>query len=432
MKFWPVILGLVFFLTACWGGSESTNENKSTDVKNQATYRTNVLGMAELQLSDQYTRSMGKVFGFYVGPETVVANLSELQGAYRVRVSALGATQYYKVEGYTAYDVDLNLVLLKVSRNNENFLTPCLFEEEIDTLYTLLRSSTKLLISRSRVSSLLNSDSLSYYILAGRLETGKPAFSSTHDMAGIIQKYQDSKGLSALRVLEGKWISQLLASQHEPKPIIELSGKNNRVYPSYKKIKGFRMITNKGDITFKLYNETPDYRDNFIKLVADQFYDSLTIHRVIRGFLIQTGAADTKDASSQDIVGWRGPGYTLPMKIVPGIFHKRGAIAASKLPDAKNPKDESDGSQFYIVSGRVFLDQELDDLEKKKGIHYTKQQRQIYGSVGGAPHLDGDYTVFGEVISGMKLVDEISLLETYQVDRPVEDVRIKRIEFIYR
>ena len=422
---------LLLGITSCAGGSKKNAEEEASD-QQRGSYQTNISGIAELHLSDHYTRSAGKTFGFYVGPETVVTNLSAIQGAYRLRVSAPGTTQYFNVEGYTAYDLALDLVVLKVARHNKAFLRPVLPINPVDTLYTLLRPSSELLVSKTAVRDYRMMDSLSYYQLSAHLEAGKPAFYTDHGLAGIIQKSVSDDGDSFTRVLEGKWISHLLEKQQAPAPLIALSGKSNTVYPSYEKIQGFRIVTNMGNITLRLYNETPEYRDNFIKLVTDQFYDSLTVHRVIRGFLIQTGAADTRDASPQDVVGWRGPGYTLPMKIVPGIFHKRGAIAASKLPDAKNPKDESDGSQFYIVSGRVFTEKELDALEQQKDIRFTTAQRQIYGTVGGAPHLDGDYTVFGEVTSGMDLVDKISLLETYQGDRPVKDVRVLRIEFLYR
>lgn len=431
ISFQTCLVLLLLFITACAGSSKKVQEEAAA-AKPRGSYQTNIAGMAELHLSDHYTRPLGKTFGFYVGPETVVTNLSAIQGAYRLRVSAPGTTQYFKVEGYTAYDLDLDLVLLKVARQNKAFLSPVPPLNTVDTLYTLLRPASELLVSKTTVRAFIDRDSLSYYRLSAQLEAGKPAFYTDHGLAGIIQTYESEDGDSYARVLEGQWISQLLEQQQAPVSLIELSGKNNTVYPSYEKIRGFRIVTSMGNITLRLYNETPEYRDNFIKLVTDQFYDSLTIHRVIRGFLIQTGAADTRDAGPGDVVGWRGPGYTLPMKIVPGIFHKRRAIAASKLPDAKNPKDESDGSQFYIVSGRVFLEKELDDLEQKKDIRFTSAQRQIYGTVGGAPHLDGDYTVFGEVTSGMELVDKISLLETYQGDRPIKDIRILRIEFIYR
>ena len=209
-----------------------------------------------------------------------------------------------------------------------------------------------------------------------------------------------------------------------------MATKSNKIYPSYKTIKGCRIVTDQGSITIQLFNETPEYRDNFIRLVSDNFYDSLLIHRVIKGFLIQTGAADTKYAAHDDVVGWQGPGYTLPLDVKPGLFHMRGAVASSKLPSDQNSRNRCDGSQFYIVSGRVYSSVELDDLEKSKKMKFTPQQRELYTSIGGAPHLDGDYTVFGEVTSGIELVDRLSRVETYAVDRPVKDIRVRKIELI--
>ncbi len=185
-----------------------------------------------------------------------------------------------------------------------------------------------------------------------------------------------------------------------------------------------------GNINIKLYNQTPSFRDNFIKLVSDQFYDSLLVHRVISDFLIQTGAADSKYAGNDDVVGWQGPGYNLKTKIITGLYHKRGAVAASKLPPERNPKDRSDGSQFYIISGRIFSMTELRDLEKEKGMRFTQSQIDTYTTVGGAPHLDGEYSVFAEVVSGMDIVDKIAAVKTYSVDRPIDDIRILKIEAI--
>ncbi len=197
-------------------------------------------------------------------------------------------------------------------------------------------------------------------------------------------------------------------------------------------IKGFRIETTVGNIGIKLYNQTPVFRDNFIKLVSDQFYDSLLIHRVIKDFLIQTGAADSKYAKKDDVVGWQGPGYNLKTNIVPGLYHKRGVIAASKMPPERNPKDRSDGSQFYIVSGRIFTLEELKEIEKDKGIKFSKIQKNVYSTIGGAPHLDGEYTVFGEVTFGMDIVDKIAAVKTYAVDRPVDNIRVTSVKILYK
>lgn len=393
------------------------------------SYHENVMGMVDVHTFDHYTRRLKQGYGFYISPNEVVAPLSLVQGAYRVKTSPLGTTQMFDVSGYTAYDLSRDLVILHSQRKNANYIQLNTGNAEGDTLYTLFRSSKKLMIKKSRVLSESNEDSLSYLSLSNPMEVGKPAFYHNHSLAGVIlDEMENNEGV---RIVKSFIIDSLLKMQESyPQPIIELGGKTDKVYTSHKLIKGFRIITEMGNVVLKLYDETPEYRDNFIKLVEDQFYDSLLIHRVLKDFLIQTGAADTRYATSEDVVGWQGPGYTLPMKIVPGIFHRRGAVAASKLPDARNPKNTSDGSQFYIVSGRLFTHKELDELEEEKGFSFSDEQRRVYTSIGGAPYLDNDYTVFGEVVSGMGVVDKISQVKTYQTDRPLNDIRIIRVEII--
>ena len=176
----------------------------------------------------------------------------------------------------------------------------------------------------------------------------------------------------------------------------------------------------------------PEYRDNFIKLVSDHYYDSLLVHRVLPSFLIQTGAADTKYAKPGDVIGWQGPGYTLPIIDNQKHFHKRAAVAASKLPPDRNPKNRCDGGQFYVVCGRRFSSAELDKIAREDHKTFTPAQRQAYATVGGAPHLDGDYVVFGEVTQGMDVVDAISRVELTgdKGDRPVKEVRILSLSLI--
>ncbi|MGQ1945878.1 peptidylprolyl isomerase [Geofilum sp. OHC36d9] len=418
-------LFLMLFVFGCGAPSEKKDISKPAIY---GSYKSNVTAMVDVYTADHYTRRLKNGYGFYVAPDVVVAPLSLVKGAYRVKISPTGTSQMFPVKGYTAYDLNRNLVALKVQRKNNNFIKRYRFSDvPSDTLYTLFRKSRQLMVNKTKIDSLVQSDSVSYYAVEASLESGKPAFFLQHALAGMVLNDDGS----SFRVIDACWIDTLLAHQlKQPKPVIDLSGKTNKVYPSYKTIQGFRIVTDQGAIVIRLYDDTPLYRDNFIKLVADQFYDSLLVHRVLRGFLIQTGAADSRYALPEDIVGWQGPGYTLPMKVVPGIFHKRGAVAASKLPDARNPRNTSDGSQFYIVSGRPFTDDELDDLEQEKGITYTAEQRRVYTTVGGAPYLDNDYTVFGEVVSGMSVVDRISMAQTDADDRPVDDIRIIRVEMI--
>lgn len=174
--------------------------------------------------------------------------------------------------------------------------------------------------------------------------------------------------------------------------------------------------TDMGDITVKLYNETPLHRENFIKLVNEGYYDGSIFHRVIKDFMIQGGGGTT---------GMEDPGYTVPAEIVSPYYHKKGALAAARKPDQVNPKKESSGSQFYIVQGRQFSKQELDVMTQRVGKKFTAEQIASYANLGGTPHLDGDYTVFGEVISGLEVVDKIAAVQTAQGDRPVKEIKMR-------
>jgi len=416
-----IIIGLT--LLSCQSKSEKQQQNIDTF---KGSYQNNVKGIVSLRTFDHYTRRLEDSYGFYVAPNLVVTNLSFIKGAAKVKASPMGLEDFSLVQGFVAYDVDLDLVLLKVSRRNLNYLSLKDATFKVDSVYQLYRKNRKLYVDEDINGALTVTDTVSFKNYNGDFKAGKPVFAKSHRLAGMVQNLNDS-----LRILDSKWINELITRQETtPKSIYDLRNKSNKVYISHTKVKGFRIITNKGNIELALSDKTPVYRDNFIKLVSDHFYDSLLVHRVIKDFLVQTGAADTKYAGKDDVVGWQGPGYTLKMNIVPGLFHKRGMIAASKLPEDRNRNNRSDGSQFYIVAGRIFNNTELDELEQEKGIKYTKAQRQAYTTVGGAPYLDGDYTVFGWVSKGMEVVDKMAAVKTYSVDRPVDEIRIKTIEII--
>ena len=231
------------------------------------------------------------------------------------------------------------------------------------------------------------------------------------------------------------------------------------------------IITEYGDIELYLYEKTPQHRDNFIKLVQDGFYDGTLFHRVIKDFMIQGGDPDSKNAQPGARLGFGGPDYTVPAEILPEYIHKRGALAAARN---NNPAKASSGSQFYIVQGTPFTDTELDQVELQIGIQNARQMlvqyikeeeeamqkagqrvdpdsaqlratrrasewlkenpyrmtegdRQVYKTIGGTPLLDGEYTVFGEVVKGIEIIDKIAEMETDDSDRPKIDVKIKRI-----
>ena len=190
------------------------------------------------------------------------------------------------------------------------------------------------------------------------------------------------------------------------------------------------MHTNYGKIVLKLYNETPQHRDNFVKLVEKGTYNGLLFHRVIQKFMIQGGDPESRGAKPGKLLGEGDLGYTIPAEFNSALFHKRGALAAARQGDDVNPNKESSSVQFYIVQGSVWDEQALNMMEQRFGKKFSKEQREAYTTLGGAPHLDGDYTVFGEVVEGMEVVDMIASLKCDPNDRPLEDVRIEEIHVI--
>ena len=243
-----------------------------------------------------------------------------------------------------------------------------------------------------------------------------------------------------------------------------------------------KIETSAGDIIVKLYNETPQHRDNFIKLAKEGTYEGTLFHRVIKDFMIQAGDPESKNAPKGKMLGAGDVGYTIPAEIVyPKYFHKKGALSAARQGDNVNPKKESSGCQFYIVTGKVYSDSTLLGMEQQKSqmrlnsvfqtlaqkhtkeiykmrkdgdqeglmnlqdsliaqaeaqiakepeFHFTPEEVQAYTTVGGTPHLDGEYTVFGEVLEGMDIVDKIQKVKTDRSDRPEEDVIIKKVTVI--
>ncbi|WP_020537337.1 peptidylprolyl isomerase [Lewinella cohaerens] len=179
--------------------------------------------------------------------------------------------------------------------------------------------------------------------------------------------------------------------------------------------------TDMGDMKVKLYNSTPQHRDNFIKLAEEGFYDGTLFHRIIAGFMIQGGDPDSKDAPAGQSLGMGGPGYTIPAEI--GALHLTGALAAART---SNPAKASSGSQFYIVHGKPVTDMELDQIGQRTGRPYSDVQRELYKELGGTPQLDFEYTVFGEVVEGFEVIDAIAKVSTNPSagNRPLEDVKM--------
>jgi peptidyl-prolyl cis-trans isomerase B (cyclophilin B) len=189
--------------------------------------------------------------------------------------------------------------------------------------------------------------------------------------------------------------------------------------------------TSKGNIKCILYEQTPMHAYNFIKLVNDGFYNGVLFHRVIKDFMIQTGDPDSKNAKKGARTGSGGPGYTVPAEFHPDLYHKKGALAAARQGDQVNPNRESNGSQFYFVQGKVFSEEQLDQMENAGShIRFTHKQRTVYKFIGGTPHLDYGYTVFGEVTDGLEVIDAIASEPTDNMDRPLENIKIIKISVL--
>ncbi|MBR5477062.1 MAG: peptidylprolyl isomerase [Bacteroidaceae bacterium] len=198
-----------------------------------------------------------------------------------------------------------------------------------------------------------------------------------------------------------------------------------------------RMHTTAGVIDLCLYDETPKHRDNFIKLVKEHQFDSLLFHRVIKDFMIQGGDPTSKNAPAGALLGEGDLGYTVEAEFMPQVhFHRRGVLAAAREGDDVNPTKASSASQFYIVWGQVYTKEQLENLKEickkrfDRELVMTPEQEAAYTTVGGTPHLDGEYTVFGEVVSGLDVVEKIQGVACDGNDRPLEDVRIVKTEII--
>lgn len=196
----------------------------------------------------------------------------------------------------------------------------------------------------------------------------------------------------------------------------------NTVFAAKPEHQYVRLKTDQGECIIMLYNNTPLHRDNFIKLVKKGFYNGTLFHRVIKSFMIQGGDPDSKGAPAGKELGNGDVGYTIPAEFRDSLFHKKGALAAAR---DDNPEKASSGCQFYLVQGKKFTDPQLDSLEIKR-LHFKLPlwQREVYKRIGGSPHLDKRYTVYGEVVRGLSLIDTVALVPTDKKDRPLADIKM--------
>lgn len=198
-------------------------------------------------------------------------------------------------------------------------------------------------------------------------------------------------------------------------------GKKSTAAPAKAKEHIVLITTDYGNMKIKLYNETPKHRDNFLKLANQGFYNGTLFHRVIKTFMIQGGDPESKNAPAEKMLGSGSNGSTVPAEFNNNLIHKKGALAAART---ENPEKASSDCQFYIVQGKTVTMEELNAMESRSGIKYTDEQKKIYTTVGGTPFLDHNYTVYGEVIEGLDVIDKIAAVQTKPGDRPVTDVKI--------
>jgi cyclophilin family peptidyl-prolyl cis-trans isomerase len=433
-----ILFIVALFVSACSG---NTNQKEQTDSENQSTKE-------KTQKEDNgFSALAGSVFeiktydgkriletgkGFLVTPTTIVAPFTLFARANRAVITPLKGGRQTEITEFYNYDRINNLILLRIDEypakplklygaKKPKGLKTVVLGKKVGNRQPLFGGSylEERILQGRKLFSISNR--------IGKISNGTPVFVSNGAVLGmgISEEVMYEREYFAVPVNQ---ILTLVNKRGEPKALQAIRSANSERNVSIKRIV---LETDFGNIAIKLYNETPAYRDNFIKLAEEGFYDSLLIHRAIRNFGIQTGAADTRHAGPDDIVGWKGPGYTIPANIVDGLYHKRGAIGSPRKPDDKNNQRRSDGSQFYIVTGRTYTDEELDEFEEENNITFTEEQRQTYKTVGGGPHLDGSYTVFGEVVSGIEVAERISKLPVKGDFRPISNIRLKKVRIEY-
>ena len=442
MRTFIILLLLATFLFSCKNRNKGNENNQPEPQKQETETQTVETGWEDIMPAvvtfDSYdgNRILESGQGVFVAKDLIVTRYSMVSQADKVVFSPMDTEKKYTCNKYIAVDRINDIILLKTE--NVNRIPVELFSGTApNTAKTIYISATPGKTLQLFTGQLLNQTTVQgskLYRITNRIRNnnfGAPVFVSNKKAIGIAFADVVSYELQSF-VIPSTYITQLLEKKIEPPKSLESlrSTATAVVSAENRKIKGLVLETDMGNITIRLFNETPEYRDNFIKLVKENYYDSLLIHRVISNFGIQTGAADTRYAEEGDLVGWKGPGYTLPAHIVPGLFHKRGMIGSPRKPDTQNQRRRADGSQFYIVTGRKYFDKELDDIEEENEYKFTAEQRQVYKNIGGAPHLDGTYTIFGEVISGMEVADRIVQIETDRQWRPLEDIRLKKVRIL--
>ena len=438
-----LLLILVFALISC-NHKEQEKENKQKPVAENTAGQDQELNtgweevMSSVVTFNSYDgdRILESGQGFFIAENLMVTNYSLVSRANKVVFTPIDGNAKYTANKFVAVDRINDIIILfcdSIKRKPVELFKGTA-PNSAKTMYISTASTKTIQLFSGKVLNLTTAKGTKLYRITNRVNKsmfGMPIFVSNKQALGIAFSAIVSYEMQSF-VIPSDFISQLLEKRNKVPETLESlrSNTSEKVAAENRNIKGLVLQTDAGHITIRLFNETNQYRDNFIKLVKEHYFDSLLIHRVIKDFGIQSGAADTRYAEKGDIVGFKGPGYTIPSHIVPGLYHKRGMIGSPRKPDTANERLRSDGSQFYIISGRKYTDAELDGFEKENKYKFSAEQREAYKTIGGAPHLDGTYTIFGEVISGMEVVDEIAKVETDRDWRPLKDIRLKKITIL--
>ncbi len=373
--------------------------------------------------------------GFFIDNNLIVTTYSVVKNTTRVVFTPLNETKTYVAEKYVAIDRINDLVILQCDSISR---TPLELHfdsvpQSAKSMYILAESGKTVQLFTGKVLNRGKVKGNEVFRITNRVRKsflGMPIFLSNRKVLGsafsAIESYEEQSF-----AIPADYIDNLYKNRSKtPSSLASLSRVDEKTAAENRNIKGLVLETTAGNIIIRLFNETPEYRDNFIRLAKEKYFDGLLFHRVIAEFGIQSGAPDSRNAGKGDVIGFKGPGYTLPAHFIPSLYHKRGMIGSPRKPDNKNERLRSDGAQFYIVTGRKYNDIELNELEKQNKYKFSAEQREYYKTIGGAPHLDGSYTVFGEVVEGIEIADEIVKAETDDEWRPVKDVRLKKMRIL--
>lgn len=425
-----------FFLISC-----SSSDNKKTQKSAEVETEQSTTSFADISTAIfnietfENNRILESGMGFFVTNDIAVSRLSFFQSANKAVVEPFDGNNKYQVSGFLGFDRINDLILIKIEgvQRAPVELSDSILPDNAKTIYISKPTTSVVPIHEGKVLAYSNFLGAKLYKITNQLRSksgGNPVFDANKKCIGLAFM-QNADFETHTYVIPSIFISDLLKKAGNVQPLSELNKPTtDNSALAYNKIKGLLIETDLGNIRIKLSDKTPQYRDNFIKLVRENYFDDLLFHRVIKGFCVQSGAADTRYATADDVVGWKGPGYTLPAHIVPEMYHRRGTIGSPRKPESENMLKRSDGSQFYIVTGRIYNDIELDELEKENNHKFTEEQRNVYKTIGGAPHLDGTYTIFGEVAEGMEIADKISNFEVSSDFRPRKDIRVKKIRIL--